>query len=171
MNRAWLVGLLLLGIGLASPGQTFAPSVIRGVVRSDSGSRRLLGARVRLEPIGRIAQIGPAGEVPARRPPRRAICRDGPRARGRVRLLRGAAPTGPPRPAPRPTITPPSRGSRRLPNVLVRIRVLRSTATSPRRTGLRMPRPHGPRRRRPPPPETDRGRFPRDPRASRPRRW
>lgn len=56
MNRAWLVTLVGLGIGAASAGQVLAQSVVRGVVRSDSGSRRLLGARVRLEPIGRTAQ-------------------------------------------------------------------------------------------------------------------
>ncbi len=56
MNRTWMVTLLLLGTGAMAPGRIVAQSVIRGVVRSDSGSRRLLGARVRLEPIGRIAQ-------------------------------------------------------------------------------------------------------------------
>ena len=56
MNRAWSVTLLLLGAGAVSAGRAAAQSVVRGVVRSDSGSRRLLGARVRLEPIGRVAQ-------------------------------------------------------------------------------------------------------------------
>ena len=56
MNRAWPATLLLLGAAVAWTGPATAQSVVRGVVRSDSGSRRLLGARVRLEPIGRVAQ-------------------------------------------------------------------------------------------------------------------
>ena len=56
LMRTCPVILLLLGAGAASTTPAAAQSVVRGVVRSDSGSRRLLGARVRLEPIGRVAQ-------------------------------------------------------------------------------------------------------------------
>lgn len=39
-----------------APDRAGAQSVLRGVVRSDSSSRRLLGARIALEPLGRSAE-------------------------------------------------------------------------------------------------------------------